>query len=109
MKGYVFRLLNKYAYCYLFVYYVLIVIGFFILFKKSIVVDVIICVMMPYVSSIISFLFVSMIILPHVVLNDLWSSFIISILLPYIALYSWLLSVLLIIARGGIYLYGHVR
>lgn len=104
VNTYVFKTLNHYTYDYLTVFYVLLLIsGIMFFLKKTIFMDAVFCVITPYISSVINFFYVSIKTSPHVVINDLWSSIIIGSLLPYIALYAWFLSAVLIVERLGIY------
>ncbi|HCT5823855.1 TPA: hypothetical protein OT171_004753 [Citrobacter sedlakii] len=104
VKGYVFKVLNQYAYDYLEIFYVSsIIFGFVFLLKKTFLVDLLFCIAIPYISSMISFFCVSIQASPHVIMKDLWSSIIIGVSLPYIALYAWFLSAILIVGRIIIY------
>ncbi len=65
VKEHVFKIFNQHAYYFLFAFYVLIVFCFLLFFKRSFIVDLIACMIIPYISSVISFLFLSMLISPH--------------------------------------------
>jgi hypothetical protein len=100
---YIFKTLGHYTYDYLTVFYALFLISGIVFFlKKNISIDMAFCIITPYASSVISFFYVSIKISSHVVINDLWSSVVIGSFLPYIALYAWFLSVVLIVERLGI-------
>lgn len=104
VKSYLFKTLNQHTYNYIAAFYILLMIfGFVFLLKRTFLADIIYCIMIPYISSIISFFCISIQASPNVVMNDLWSSIIISISLPYIALYAWFLSIILITGMITIY------
>ncbi|GEM_PF-3574499 len=102
-KDHVFKIFNQYTYYILFVFYILIALGFLLCFTKYFAVDMITCIITPYISSAISFFFLTMLISPHFMMNNLWSSIVVAMILPYFALYSWILSISLVIVRSGIY------
>ncbi|PSX48786.1 hypothetical protein C7U72_24355, partial [Escherichia coli] len=54
VKEHVFKIFNQHAYCFLFAFYVLIVFCFLLFFKRSFIVDLIACIIIPYISSVIS-------------------------------------------------------
>lgn len=103
-KIYIFKTFNHYAYDYLIVFYVIfLATGAIIFLKKSLFIDMIFSIVTPYISSVITFFYVTIKTSPYIVINNLWPSIIIGSVLPYIALYAWFLSVILIIERLGMH------
>jgi len=98
-KGYMFKVFNQYAYSYLGVFYISVMVFGFFLLKNNMLIDIIFLIAIPYMSSVISFFCISMQVSHQIVINNLWSSLIIGVSLPYIALYAWLLSMILIAFR----------
>ncbi|SCM52832.1 hypothetical protein BN1044_02319 [Hafnia alvei] len=99
-KEYTFRILHQYTYDYLLIFYIsLMFFSFAYFFKKTILWDIAIYIIAPYISSIISFIYISMRVSPQVVIDNFLGSIIIGLFLPYIALYAWVLSIILIAGR----------
>lgn len=103
-KAYIFKILHQYTYDYLLIFYMsLIFFSFACFLKKTILLDIANYIITPYISSIISFIYVSIRFSPKLIMDNLLDSIAIGLSLPYIALYSWLLSMILITGRILLY------
>lgn len=98
-KEYIFKILHQYTYDYLLIFYISIMFFYFVCFFKKNALEIAAYIITPYISSVISFLYTSIRISPQFITDNLLDSIAIGLFLPYIALYAWLLSIILITGR----------
>lgn len=99
-KAYVFKILHQYTYDYLLIFYISLMLFSFLFFsRRTFLLEIAAYIISPYISSAISFIYISMQTSPQFIMNNLLDSIAIGLSLPYIALYAWLLSMILITGR----------
>lgn len=100
-KAYVFKILHQYTYDYLLIFYISLMFFSFVFFlRRTLLLEIAVYIIAPYISSVISFLYTSIKISPQFIMNNLLDSIAIGLSLPYIALYAWLVSMILITGRA---------